>query len=69
MTITVTPLKRDFYFNGVKLTDPGPEFTVEEVRDAMAGMYPDLSTAIVEGPEIVDDTATYKFVRNVGTKG
>jgi len=69
MEINATPLKREFEFNGVKLNDPGPEFTVEEVRDAMAAMYPDLTTATIEGPEIKDDVACYKFVRNVGTKG
>jgi PRTRC genetic system protein C len=67
--ITLTPLKRIFEFNGVRWDDPGPEFSVEDVRETMSLMYPDLTTAIVEGPEIVGDTAVFKFIRNVGAKG
>lgn len=67
--ISLTPLKRIFEFNGVRWEDPGPEFSVEEVRETMSIMYPDLTTAIVDGPEITGDAAVYKFVRNVGAKG
>jgi PRTRC genetic system protein C len=69
MSITVQTLTRAFTFNGVSLLDPGPEFTPEEVKDVYAAQYPDISTAVIEGPEMKGDVAEYKFVRNVGTKG
>jgi len=69
MTIQAQQLQRVFTFNGVNLPDPGPDFTPEEVKDVYVNMYPDLSTAILSAPEVADDVVTYKFARNVGTKG
>ena len=69
MTIQVQTITRTFSFNGVNLPDPGPDFTPEEVKDVYVNMYPDLSTAVLQDPEIAGDTVAYKFVRNVGTKG
>jgi PRTRC genetic system protein C len=69
MTIEVQTLTRTFSFNGVNLPDPGPDFTPEEVKDVYVNMYPDLSTAVLQDPEINGDQVAYKFVRNVGTKG
>lgn len=68
MILQVTALKRYFNFNGVALNDPGPEFTVDDVRDTYAVVYPDISTAVVETTTDAD-SITYKFVRSVGTKG
>lgn len=70
MAIKVAVLKRSFSFNGVELPDPGPEFSPEDVRDLHSAQYPDISTAIIEGPiHSESDSLDYKFVRNVGTKG
>ena len=69
MLIKVQTLTRTFSFNGVDLADPGPDFTPEEVKDVYVNMYPDLSTAVLQEPEINGDQVEYKFVRNVGTKG
>ena len=69
MAIAIQQLVRTFTFNGVELPDPGPEFSVEEVRDMYSAQYPDISTAVIQGPEMKGDVAEYKFVRNVGTKG
>jgi PRTRC genetic system protein C len=69
MAIEIKVLKRTFTFNGVTLTDPGAEFTPEEVRDVHSAQFPDISTAIIEGPVHSNDSVEYKFVRNVGTKG
>jgi PRTRC genetic system protein C len=69
MTIAFQTLTRTFSFNGVNLADPGPDFTPEEVKDVYVNMYPDLSTAVLQEPEINGDQVVYKFVRNVGTKG
>lgn len=69
MAIHAQQLTRKFFFNGVELPDPGPAFSPEEVKDIYSNQYPDLSTAIIDGPSIKDGVATYTFKRNVGTKG
>lgn len=69
MSISISEAKRLFFFNSVPLPDPGCEFTVEEVRDIYSAQYPDISTALIDGPDITEDGVTYKFIRNVGTKG
>lgn len=69
MAIEITQLKRQFEFNGVQLPDPGPEFSPEEVRDVYSAQYPDLTTAVIDGPNQHADYVEYKFIRNVGTKG
>ena len=65
----VQALTRCFVYNGVKLPDPGPNLTVEQVRDMYVATYPELATASVEGPSPVSGEMQYKFTRNVGTKG
>lgn len=69
MSISVSEAKRFFFFNSVSLPDPGIEFTVDEVRDVYSAQYPDISTALIDGPDISESGVTYKFIRNVGTKG
>lgn len=69
MSIAIVKLTRTFTFNGTNLPDPGPDFTPEEVKDLYAAQYPDISTAVIDVPEINGDVIAYKFVRNVGTKG
>jgi len=69
ITIKVEKLERVFLFNGVKLPDPSPDFTVEQVRDTYVNTYPELATAAIEGPSPVDGTMQYTFSRAVGAKG
>jgi PRTRC genetic system protein C len=69
MSLIATPLKRVFRYNSVTLPDPGPTYTVEQVRDLYAATYPEITSAAVEGPEEDGDTLTYTFRRAVGTKG
>ena len=69
MAIKVEKLVRTFEFNGVTLPDPNPDFSVEEVRDAYVGTYPDLATAAVEGPKTTSTAQEYTFRRAVGAKG
>jgi PRTRC genetic system protein C len=67
--IRVEALERVFTYNGARLPDPNPEFSVEQVRDMYVNTYPDLATAAVEGPQTTDSGLEYKFVRAVGIKG
>jgi PRTRC genetic system protein C len=69
MPIKATQLERAFSFNGVELPDPNPAFTVEQVRDMYVATYPELATAVVEGPAPLNGTMRYTFTRAVGAKG
>jgi PRTRC genetic system protein C len=62
-------LSRVFEFNGVRLPDPDPKLTVEEVRSLYSHQYPDIATATITGPETVGDKLVYRFSRAIGTKG
>ena len=62
-------LVRCFVFLGLKLPDPNPKLTVEEIRAFYAAQYPDLATASISGPEAVGDKLVFRFERSIGTKG
>ncbi len=51
--IDAKALSRSFTCNGVKLPDPDPRITPEEVKTIYSHQYPELATAAVTGPEIV----------------
>jgi PRTRC genetic system protein C len=53
----------------VKLPDPNPRLSVEEVRALYAHQYPDIATAAITGPEASGDKLVYRFTRAIGTKG
>jgi PRTRC genetic system protein C len=62
-------LSRSFTYNGVKLPDPDPRMTPEEVKAAYSHQYPELATAAITGPEAGGEQLVYSFVRAIGTKG
>ena len=62
-------LLREFFYNGVRIPDPGPELTVEQVRDLLTPNYPELATASVSGPEATGTVLRYAFSRAIGSKG
>ena len=63
------PLARSFEFNGMRLPDPNPKLSAEEVRALYAHQYPDIATAAITGPEAVGDKLVYRFTRAIGSKG
>ncbi len=67
--ITETRMAREFSYNGVKLPDPNPAMTPEEVRQFFATQYPDITTASITGPEAEGDKLRYSFTRAIGSKG
>src|SRR5882672_2521969 len=69
IVLKVQVLAREFVYHGVRLPDPNPDLTVEQVRDMYVAQYPELATAAVEGPSPVNDSMRYTFTRAVGTKG
>jgi|GEM_PF-1272791 len=62
-------LAREFRYNGAKLTDPAPNFTLQQVRDFYANTYPEIVNAEIEGPEVTGNRNVFTFRRAVGTKG
>jgi len=67
--LSETRMSRDFSYNGVKLPDPNPAMTPEEVRQFYATQYPDITTASITGPEADGDKLRYSFARAIGSKG
>ncbi|WP_296228553.1 PRTRC system protein C [Ralstonia sp. UBA689] len=64
-----TQLTREFRYNGVRLADPSPNFTLEQVRDFYANTYAGILNADIEGPAVEGAQQVYTFRRAVGTKG
>jgi PRTRC genetic system protein C len=69
MALTVSKMTRIFQFQGIRLPDPNPAMTVDEVKALYAAQYPELATAVVNGPEAVGDKMRYTFDRAIGSKG
>ena len=73
MAIDIKGMTRSFTFrkgNGmITLDDPNPSDSPEMVMNYYSGFYPELTTATVQGPVIMDDKAVYEFKTTVGTKG
>ena len=69
MALTVAKMTRIFQFHGIRLPDPNPSMSVDEVKALYATQYPELATAVVNGPEAVGDKMRYTFDRAIGSKG
>jgi PRTRC genetic system protein C len=67
--MTVEPLKREFYFGSIRLPDISPKLTVEDVQAAYSTQYPDIATASISGPEVINGKMRYTFERAIGSKG
>ncbi len=68
-TLSVRPVVRIFRYGALELEDPDATFSAEEVKDFWGDVYPELTQAVIEGPDYRDDRAEYTFRRAVGTKG
>ena len=68
-SLKTTALLREFYYNGVRVPDPGPDLTVEQVRDLLTPNYPEIATATLTGPEDTGSALRYTFSRAIGSKG
>ncbi len=49
-SLKTTQLHREFYYNGIRIPDPGPGLSVDQVRDLLTPNYPEIATASVSGP-------------------
>jgi len=61
--------QRIIYFDQQQLDDPDPALSIEEVLEYYAEIYPILTQAAIEGPELRDEGMVYTFRKAVGTKG
>lgn len=53
----------------VRLSDPNPDFSTNEVLQFYSGQYPELTTATLDGPKTDGNKAVYSVKTTVGTKG
>lgn len=73
MALEVTNLARTFSFKkdgkDIDLPDPNPAFSAEEALKFYAGIYPELTNGVVEGPTVVKDKAVYTVTTKAGKLG
>jgi PRTRC genetic system protein C len=62
-------MTREFHYNGIRIPDPGPDLTIDQVRDLLTPGHPEIATASVSGPEAAGSVLRYTFSRAIGTKG
>ena len=66
----VAALEREFRYNvGLRLPDPNPKLAVEEVINLYSHTYPEITTAAIEGSEVIGNKLVYRLTRAIGTKG
>ena len=65
----VEPTGRKFFYLGLELPDLDGRMTPEQIKDAYCNLYPEITTASIEGPEVVDGALKFTFTRALGTKG
>ena len=62
-------LLREFFYNGVRIPDPAPQMSVEQVREMLTPSFPEIATASLTGPEDTGTVLRYTFSRAIGSKG
>jgi len=60
---------REFHYNGIRIPDPAPATSVEQVRELLTPSFPEIATATLEGPEDTGTALRYSFSRAIGSKG
>jgi PRTRC genetic system protein C len=68
-TLKTEVLLREFHYNGVRIPDPAPQMTVEQVREMLTPTFPEIATASLTGPEDTGTVLRYTFSRAIGSKG
>ena len=73
MALQIKGMSRTFKFKKgteyVTLQDPEPNLSPDMVMSYYSNFYPELTTATVHGPVILDDRTMYEFKTTIGTKG
>jgi PRTRC genetic system protein C len=68
-SMTIETMTREFRYDSVRLPDPNPKLSIDEVRTAFSATYPEIATAAVTGPEAIGNKLVYHFAKAIGTKG
>ena len=63
------PNKRVFLYDGQVFDDPGPEYGIKEVLEALAGTYPELANGTWTSRVLPDGAEEITFVKVTGEKG
>lgn len=69
MALNSKSLKRIFVHKELRLDDPDPSMSVDDVLKFYSNTYSELTVATVSQPEIKKDEVVYTFKTTVGTKG
>jgi PRTRC genetic system protein C len=67
--MTIETMERAFRYDGLRLPDINQKLSVDEVKIAYSATYPEITTAVVTGPEAIGDKLVYHFTKAIGTKG
>jgi len=67
--MTIETMTREFRYDSVRLPDPDPRLSIEEVRTAFSATYPEIATAAVTGPEAVGNKLVYHFAKAIEIRG
>lgn len=63
------PVVRVFVYDDHKFEDPGPEYSIEEVRKSLEAFYPELANVKIEEKKLPDGRLQITFVKKAGGKG
>jgi PRTRC genetic system protein C len=61
--------KRVFLYDGQVFEDPGPDYSIRQVLEALATTYPELETGVWHRRTLPDGTDEITFVKVTGEKG
>jgi PRTRC genetic system protein C len=67
--LAITQLERVFLYGTARLADPDSSMSPQEVKEFYSMMYPELTTAEIEGFTENGEVIEYTFKKAVGTKG
>jgi PRTRC genetic system protein C len=67
--MTIETMNREFRYDQLRLPDPNPRLSVDEVRTAFSATYPEIATATLTGPEAVGNKLVYHFTKAIEIRG
>jgi len=68
-TNTAPLMTRKIQYDGREFSDPGPQFTNEEIKAHLTTVYPELANARIVVKDNKDGTQEVIFEKVAGTKG
>lgn len=68
-TRTDSPVRRVFRYGGKTFSDPGSEYTPEQILNQLKTYFPELGHAKIEEKRLADGTLEISFSKQVTRKG